>query len=197
MALHLNTPTYSRSSSRNSNVSKFELIYLFFSSFVNRHDEAFSTEPLKNNGKGASLNFYHVQNITVTVTRSFIEYMKSQPMIFEVYGHYQQHPLHKVTPKHLILSLLVILKVSQQDPVTSCGGPRPPPRRLLPPAIPISQPVRSSKDRATTCPATSHLHSKHDLIVWFEILELGNDRLIVKLGFIFSFQPRLASMSQS
>ena len=38
-------------------------------SFVNRHDEAFSTEPLKNTGKGASLNFYHVQNITVTVTR--------------------------------------------------------------------------------------------------------------------------------
>jgi len=127
--------------------------------FVNRHDEAFSTEPLKNNGKGASLNFYHVQNITVTVTRSFIEYMKSQPMIFEVYGHYQQHPLHKV---------------SQQDTVTSCGGPRPPPRRLLPPAIPISQPIRSSKYRATTCPATSHLHSKHDLIVWFEILELAS-----------------------
>ena len=41
-----------------------------FHSFVNRHDEAFSTEPLKNPGKGASLNFYHVQNITVTVTRS-------------------------------------------------------------------------------------------------------------------------------
>merc|ERR1719282_1354024 len=54
--------------------------------FVNRHDEAFSTEPLKNNGKGSSLNFYHVQNITVTVTRSFIEYIKTQPMIFEVYG---------------------------------------------------------------------------------------------------------------
>jgi len=77
--------------------------------FVNRHDEAFSTEPLKNNGKGASLNFYHVQNITVTVTRSFIEYMKSQPMIFEVYGHYQQHPLHKVPYCSYLLQLLLIL----------------------------------------------------------------------------------------
>ena len=129
---------------------------IFISSFVNRHDEAFSTEPLKNNGKGASLNFYHVQNITATITRSFIEYIKTQPMIFEVYGHYQQHQLTKVNSK------------------SDDGGlTRPPPRRLLPPAIPISQPVRSSKFRTPSCPTTSHLHSKHDLIVWFEILELG------------------------
>jgi len=65
-------------------------------SFVNRHDEAFSTEPLKNTGKSSSLNFYHVQNITVTVSRSFIEYMKTQPMIFEVYGHYQSSVQPKV-----------------------------------------------------------------------------------------------------
>lgn len=26
------------------------------------------------------------------VTRSFIEYIKSQPLVFEVFGHYQQHP---------------------------------------------------------------------------------------------------------
>ncbi|MEQ2275830.1 Kinesin-like protein kif1b, partial [Xenotaenia resolanae] len=30
--------------------------------FLHRHDEAFSTEPLKNTGKGAPLGFYHVQN---------------------------------------------------------------------------------------------------------------------------------------
>ena len=39
---------------------------------------------MKNSGKGSSLNFYHVQNITATVTRSFVEYIKTQPMIFEV-----------------------------------------------------------------------------------------------------------------
>jgi len=70
--------------------------YPFLPSFVNRHDEAFSTEPLKNTGKSSSLNFYHVQNITVTVSRSFIEYMKTQPMIFEVYGHYQSSVQPKV-----------------------------------------------------------------------------------------------------
>ena len=31
---------------------------------------------------------------TVTVTKSFIDYIKSQPLVFEVFGHYQQHPLH-------------------------------------------------------------------------------------------------------
>ena len=130
-------------------------------SFVNRHDEAFSTEPLKNIGKGSSLNFYHVQNITITVTRSFIEYMKTQPMIFEVYGHYQHHPVAKAAP-------------AVSGPEVGPGLTRPPPRRLLPPAIPISQPVRSSKYRTPSCPATAHLHSKHDLIVWFEILELAS-----------------------
>ncbi|XP_026010226.1 kinesin-like protein KIF1B isoform X6 [Astatotilapia calliptera] len=62
--------------------------------FLHRHDEAFSTEPLKNTGKGAPLGFYHVQNISVEVTESFIEYIKSKPVVFEVFGHYQQHPLH-------------------------------------------------------------------------------------------------------
>lgn len=37
----------------------------FAFSFLHRHDEAFSTEPLKNAGKGAPLGFYHVQNVSV------------------------------------------------------------------------------------------------------------------------------------
>lgn len=37
---------------------------LFFLSFLHRHDEAFSTEPLKNNGRGSPLGFYHVQNVS-------------------------------------------------------------------------------------------------------------------------------------
>ena len=107
-----------------------------------------------------------MQNITATVTRSFIEYIKTQPMIFEVYGHFQQHQLTRVASKE-----------AGAGPVEAGGSgaglSRAPPRRLLPPAIPISAPVRSSKYRTPSCPASSHLHSKHDLIVWFEILELG------------------------
>lgn len=37
---------------------------IFLLSFLHRHDEAFSTEPLKNNGRGSPLGFYHVQNVS-------------------------------------------------------------------------------------------------------------------------------------
>lgn len=38
--------------------------HMFSLSFLHRHDEAFSTEPLKNNGRGSPLGFYHVQNVS-------------------------------------------------------------------------------------------------------------------------------------
>ncbi|XP_052751112.1 kinesin-like protein unc-104 isoform X11 [Galleria mellonella] len=126
--------------------------------FLHRNEDAFSTEPVKNTGKNSPLGFYHVQNITVPVTKSFVEYIKTQPIVFEVFGHYQQHPLHK--------------DAKQDGPV----GGRTPPRRMLPPSIPISAPVRSPKwGAASVAPpcCSSHLHSKHDLLVWFEICELA------------------------
>ncbi|CAG4951592.1 unnamed protein product [Colias eurytheme] len=126
--------------------------------FLHRNEDAFSTEPVKNAGKNTPLGFYHVQNITVPVTKSFVEYIKTQPIVFEVFGHYQQHPLHK--------------DAKQDGPAAG----RTPPRRMLPPSIPISAPVRSPKwGAASVAPpcCSSHLHSKHDLLVWFEICELA------------------------
>lgn len=63
--------------------------------FLHLGDEAFSTESIKNTGKGRPPGFYRVQNITVTATRSFVDYIRTQPLVFELYGHYQQHPLHR------------------------------------------------------------------------------------------------------
>ncbi|XP_073978084.1 kinesin family member unc-104 isoform X4 [Rhodnius prolixus] len=123
--------------------------------FLHRHDEAFSTEPVKNTGKNNPLQFYHVQNITVTVTKSFLEYMKTQPVVFEVFGHYQAHPLHKDAKQE------------------GNNGVRQPPKRMLPPSIPISQPVRSPKFGELPLPCTSHVHAKYDILVWFEICELA------------------------
>ncbi|KAK2579259.1 hypothetical protein KPH14_008221 [Odynerus spinipes] len=121
--------------------------------FLHRHDEAFSTEPVKNTSKGNPPGFYHVQNITVTVTKSFLEYLKSQPIVFEIFGHYQQHPLHKDAKLDYV---------------------RQPPKRMLPPSIPISQPVRSPKfGSVLPSPSTSHIHAKYDVLVWFEICELA------------------------
>ncbi|CAD0202710.1 unnamed protein product [Chrysodeixis includens] len=136
--------------------------------FLHRNEDAFSTEPVKNSGKNTPLGFYHVQNITVPVTKSFVEYIKTQPIVFEVFGHYQQHPLHKV-------SAIDAKQDGGVNSVAGCGG-RTPPRRMLPPSIPISAPVRSPKWGAAAVAApccSSHLHSKHDLLVWFEICELA------------------------
>lgn len=38
---------------------------VFIFSFLHRHDDAFSTEPVKNCGKGTPVGFYHVQNVII------------------------------------------------------------------------------------------------------------------------------------
>uniref|UniRef100_A0A671V525 plus-end-directed kinesin ATPase n=1 Tax=Sparus aurata TaxID=8175 RepID=A0A671V525_SPAAU len=120
--------------------------------FLHRHDEAFSTEPLKNTGKGSPLGFYHVQNISVEVTESFIEYIKSKPIVFEVFGHYQQHPLH-LHGQELI-------------------SPPTPSRKYYPIPMPLSKPVPATKLNTITKSNLGQCVSKYDLLVWFEISEL-------------------------
>ncbi|XP_054031650.1 kinesin-like protein KIF1B isoform X22 [Dryobates pubescens] len=120
--------------------------------FLHRHDEAFSTEPLKNNGRGTPLGFYHVQNIAVEVTESFVDYIKTKPIVFEVFGHYQQHPLH----------------LQGQD----LNSPPQPSRRFFPPPMPLSKPVPATKLNTMSKPSLGQSVSKYDLLVWFEISEL-------------------------
>ncbi|XP_046939054.1 kinesin-like protein KIF1B isoform X1 [Lynx rufus] len=120
--------------------------------FLHRHDEAFSTEPLKNNGRGSPLGFYHVQNIAVEVTESFVDYIKTKPIVFEVFGHYQQHPLH----------------LQGQD----LNSPPQPSRRFFPPPMPLSKPVPATKLNTMSKTSLGQSMSKYDLLVWFEISEL-------------------------
>lgn len=40
------------------------MVLHFTFSFMHRHDDAFSTEPVKNCGKGTPVGFYHVQNVS-------------------------------------------------------------------------------------------------------------------------------------
>ncbi|XP_072442187.1 kinesin-like protein KIF1B isoform X14 [Chiloscyllium punctatum] len=93
--------------------------------FLHRHDEAFSTEPLKNSGRGTPLGFYHVQNVAVEVTESFVEYIKTKPIVFEVFGHYQQHPYY----------------YQGQD----FKSPPQPVRKYFPPPMPLSKPGHERK----------------------------------------------------
>ena len=50
--------------------------------FINRRDEAFSTEPIKNNGKGTPLNFYHVQTVSSYLHNLKIWYYRFSDTIF-------------------------------------------------------------------------------------------------------------------
>ncbi|XP_042734286.1 kinesin-like protein KIF1A isoform X4 [Lagopus leucura] len=120
--------------------------------FIHRHDEAFSTEPLKNTGRGPPLGFYHVQNIAVEVTKSFIEYIKSQPIVFEVFGHYQQHPFPPLCKDVL--------------------SPLRPSRRHFPRVMPLSKPVPATKLSTMNRPSAGPCQCKYDLMVFFEICEL-------------------------
>ncbi|XP_069382365.1 kinesin-like protein KIF1B isoform X12 [Paralichthys olivaceus] len=150
--------------------------------FLHRHDEAFSTEPLKNSGKGAPLGFYHVQNISVEVTESFIEYIKTKPIVFEVFGHYQQHPLH----------------LHGQDLIS----PPTPSRKYYPIPMPLSKPDHTRKielirylmsgyvngtvldtlsehANALASSAVASLEDEADQLSHFPFLSMLNDRVLV------------------
>uniref|UniRef100_A0A8C8A062 Kinesin family member 1B n=1 Tax=Oryzias sinensis TaxID=183150 RepID=A0A8C8A062_9TELE len=134
--------------------------------FLHRHDEAFSTEPLKNAGKASPLGFYHVQNISVEVTESFIEYIKSKPIVFEVFGHYQQHPL--------------VFLFSPNSPPTQS-------RKYYPIPMPLSKPVPATKLNTITKSNLGHCVSKYDLLVWFEIKHLKNTAAVFAVMLMWRF----------
>uniref|UniRef100_A0A8B9VJA4 plus-end-directed kinesin ATPase n=1 Tax=Anas zonorhyncha TaxID=75864 RepID=A0A8B9VJA4_9AVES len=115
--------------------------------FIHRHDEAFSTEPLKNTGRGPPLaaGVSLGCQIAVEVTKSFIEYIKSQPIVFEVFGHYQQHPFPPLCKDVL---------------------------RWVPPSSFPPAAVPATKLSTMTRPSAGPCQCKYDLMVFFEICEL-------------------------
>ena len=130
--------------------------------FLHLSQEAFSTEPIKNTGSGPPPGFFRIQNITVKVTEAFKEYLRTQPLLFEVFGHYQQHPLDKES------------KDTSASITNTTSSLRQPPRRLIPKQLPISTPVKSQR---FPCPSVTsnatQVHGKYDIIVWLEICELA------------------------
>lgn len=86
------------------------------------------------------------------MTKSFIEYIKSQPIVFEVFGHYQQHPFPPLCKDVL--------------------SPLRPSRRHFPRVMPLSKPVPATKLSTMTRPSPGPCHCKYDLLVYFEICEL-------------------------
>ncbi|CAF0990027.1 unnamed protein product [Adineta steineri] len=120
--------------------------------FLHQHQEAYSTEPLKNQGKpGPPLGFFHVQNFSVIVTHSFIDYLRTKPVIFEVMGHFQEHlnPAQNNSTKTNALTASA----------PSMAFSKPVPAQTLNPVTPVN--------------TTNQVHATHDLLVWYEIFELS------------------------
>lgn len=125
--------------------------------FLHRHDEAFSTEPIKNSGKGV-LSFYHVQNLTITMSKAFLHYVHHYPIIFELFGHFQPSPAD--------------LKSNMAFRVPTHVAPRSAPHSINP-NVPISTPVKSLKHNSAPIASPNHVKSSYDVLVWVEICELA------------------------
>ncbi|CAF1293104.1 unnamed protein product, partial [Adineta ricciae] len=131
--------------------AEYEDIFCQFN-FLHQHHEAYSTEPIKNQGKlGSPLGFYHIQNFSVIVTQSFIDYLRSKPIVFEVMGHYQQRQNSALYP--------TIQTTSPTRHTTRMPFSKPIPVQGLDPLIPAS--------------STNQIYGSYDLLVWYEIFELS------------------------
>ncbi|XP_071945564.1 kinesin-like protein KIF1A isoform X3 [Antedon mediterranea] len=146
--------------------------------FLHHKDGCFSTDPCKNRRTGSShiLAFYHNQYIQVTVTKAFVDYVRTQPIMFEVFGHYQAHPLHSQSQELTSLGNATIRAIPVLPPRISSRSLLRPAKRSFPSSLPLARPVPSPKQLgpcvSLPC-STSHLHSKHDILLWIEICELA------------------------
>ncbi|CAJ0566193.1 unnamed protein product, partial [Mesorhabditis spiculigera] len=126
--------------------------------FLHRHDEAFSTEPMKNNQR-SGLNFDHVQNLNIKMGRTFLHYVHHFPIIFEVFGHYQPQPSGFAFERQTSQVMSRRMSTSQLFPA---------------PSLVISTPVKSKKTAPTPTQNSTPVRCKYDILVWFEICELAN-----------------------
>uniref|UniRef100_A0A8R1I6L1 Kinesin-like protein unc-104 n=1 Tax=Caenorhabditis japonica TaxID=281687 RepID=A0A8R1I6L1_CAEJA len=125
--------------------------------FLHRHDEAFSTEPMKNSR--SPLSFEHTQNLHIRMSKTFLHYLHHFPIIFEVFGHFQPKTegFH-FERQNSALGRRLSTKLTFQQP-----------------SLVISTPVKSKKANAPIHNNAASVKSKHDLLVWFEICELANN----------------------
>lgn len=139
-------------------------------SFIHQRDEIFSTEPIKNTRPPSG--FFRVQNITVmTVTNAFINYLRYHPIVFEVFGQNQCHPLHREAKNSPHLLHMGVLDINEE---ASNNHRRGIPKRMYPHMILPSPPVPPTKFTRPVGPKPSaHLQSRFDILVWFEICELA------------------------
>lgn len=90
---------------------------------------------------------FFVFQISVEVTESFIEYIKSKPIVFEVFGHYQQHPLHlhgqeliRLVSLHITKTVFVVVFLYFKLWALCSNSPPTTSRKYYPIPMPLSKP---------------------------------------------------------
>lgn len=139
-------------------------------SFMHQKDPIFSTETIKNTRPPSG--FFSVQNITVmNVTNAFINYLKHHPIVFEIFGQSQCHPLHReVKDMHNMMNIDFLDPTNDIISNSFQGAPKRLYRHMLLP----SPPVPPTKFTRPVCSKpSSHVLSRHDILVWLEICELA------------------------
>ncbi|KAA0195139.1 Kinesin protein [Fasciolopsis buskii] len=124
--------------------------------FQHQPNEMYCTEPTDNPGSGEPIGVYHTQIFTTSSTLAFIDYLRQQPMVFEIYGH-------QIDPN------MTEIPVSPTKYL---------PRRfhtVVPPTLPISSPVPPTRFGTIDPCNNSALIRREDILVWFEILELDSN----------------------
>jgi kinesin family protein 1 len=98
--------------------------------FLNNSSSAFSTESLQNSeGK---LPFYHAQQVCVDVTDRFLEYLNKEVLVFELFGHFESHPLHGQVEGNIAPDANAATPHPAAGAVTTpAGGPSYPKHNLL------------------------------------------------------------------
>lgn len=148
-------------------------------SFIHQRNEVFSTEQIKNTRPPSG--FFKVQNITVSnVTNAFINYLRHHPLVFEIFGHNQFHPLHQEA-KHIqnvLPSLMDHIGDEHYDNGIARGlyapGKDQTKRPWHPRLVLASPPIAPTKFSRPMGPkASAHVQSRFDILVWFEICELA------------------------
>ncbi|GMT14789.1 hypothetical protein PFISCL1PPCAC_6086, partial [Pristionchus fissidentatus] len=125
--------------------------------FLHRHDEAFSTEPLKHSGNKPII-FNHTQHVVTRVGSPFLHYIQHFPIILEVFGHLQPQSRPVLERQTGAIGRSIGSRLSFQQP-----------------SLCISAPVQSTKSAFNNVNTSNSVHSKYDLLVWFEICELGTN----------------------
>lgn len=141
--------------------------------FIHQRDEIFSTEPIKNTRPPSG--FFRVQNITVTnVTNAFINYLRYHPIVFEVFGQNQYHPLHREAKDVANILPMSLMECAEDMSLHSSKLPKNIPKRLYPHTILPSPPIPPTKFFRPIGPkASAHVQARFDVLAWFEICELA------------------------